>query len=87
MSPGQVGEYAGLIHTASRNLLKLINQILDLTKISAGRYELRRTDDVDAGSVLSLAKDTFEPRATSKNIAIDADACPSASWPMPTRAR
>jgi two-component system, cell cycle sensor histidine kinase PleC len=75
LGPEQIAEYAGLIHQGGRNLLKLINQILDLTKISAGRYELRRTE-VDAGSVLWLAKDAFETRAKAKNIAIDADACP-----------
>ena len=74
-SPEQVTEYAGLIHQGGNNLLRLINQILDLTKISAGRYELRRAS-LDAGSLLWLAKDAFDGRAAEKNITIDADACP-----------
>jgi signal transduction histidine kinase len=74
-SPEQVMEYAGLIHQGGNNLLRLINQILDLTKISAGRYELHRTS-LDAGSQLWLAKDAFEARAADKEIAIDADGCP-----------
>ena len=73
--PEQVKEYAGLIHQSGKNLLRLINQILDLTKISAGRYELRRTR-VDAGSLLWLAKDAFVAQAQRKNIAFDADDCP-----------
>ena len=55
LNPGQIREYAGLIHQGGANLLKIINQIMDLTKISAGRYDLRRMP-VDAGSVLWLAK-------------------------------
>ena len=75
VGPEQIKEYAGLIHQGGNNLLRLINQIMDLTKISAGRYELRRIR-VDAGSLLWLAKDAFEARARMKNITIDADACP-----------
>ncbi len=73
-SPEQVSEYAGLIHQGGNNLLRLINQILDLTKISAGRYELHRAR-LDAGSQLWLAKDAFEARAGGKRIAIDAEDC------------
>ena len=76
LGPEQVKEYAGLIHQGGKNLLRLINQILDLTKISAGRYELRRTN-VDAGSLLWLAKDEFQAQAQKKSIAIDAECCPA----------
>ncbi len=73
-SPEQVKEYAGLIHQGGNNLLKLINQILDLTKIAAGRYDLRR-QTIDAGMGLWLAKENFDEKALAKNIAIDADGC------------
>jgi signal transduction histidine kinase len=75
LKPGQIREYAGLVHQGGANLLKIINQIMDLTKISAGRYDLRRMP-VDAGAVLWLARDAFLHRATARGIAIDADNCP-----------
>ena len=75
MSPAQIREYAGLVHQGGANLLKIINQIMDLTKISAGRYDLRRTA-VDAGSVLWLARHAFLGRAAARSIQLDAGGCP-----------
>lgn len=75
LTPAQVREYAGLIHQGGRNLLKMVNQIMDLTKISAGRYDLRKVP-VDAGSALWQAREGFTARAQSKSIAINADDCP-----------
>jgi two-component system, cell cycle sensor histidine kinase PleC len=75
LNPAQVREYAGLVHQGGNNLLKIINQIMDLTKISAGRYDLRRTA-VDAGGVLWLARDAFLARAKARGILINADQCP-----------
>ncbi len=71
MAPAQIREYAGLVHQGGSNLLKIINQIMDLTKISAGRYDLRRTP-VDAGGMLWLAREEFlgagRRRATSPSM-------------------
>lgn len=75
LSPEQIREYAGLINQGGANLLKMINQIMDLTKISAGRYDLRRTP-VDAGGVMWLARDMFNARAAARSITIDASHCP-----------
>jgi len=41
LSEAERAEFADTIHVSGRNLLKLINDILDLTHIRAGRLELR----------------------------------------------
>ncbi|MEI9995741.1 MAG: PAS-domain containing protein [Rhizomicrobium sp.] len=71
----QVREYASLIHAGGRNLLRLINQILDLTKLAAGRYEPRPAR-IDVGGALWLAKDGYAERAGAKGLTIDADGAP-----------
>jgi signal transduction histidine kinase len=75
MNPAQIREYAGLVHQGGQNLLKIINQIMDLTKISAGRYQLHRTR-LDAGGVMWQAREAFLNRATGRGIEIDANGCP-----------
>jgi len=72
--PDQIREYAGLIQQGGNNLLRLINQILDLTKISAGRYELNR-QKIDAAAGMWAARDGVRERADAKAIRIDAEAC------------
>jgi two-component system cell cycle sensor histidine kinase PleC len=75
LSEDQVQEYTTLIHDGGRNLLRLINQILDLTKLSAGQYELYRAT-IDAGAVLASVHSDFEARAAARRIALELDAAP-----------
>ncbi len=75
LSVDQVREYAGLIHQGGTNLLRLVNQIMDLTKLAAGRYDLRRAPR-DAGHALAAAARDFESRAAAGNIALETDWCP-----------
>jgi len=46
------GEYAELVHESGAHLLELINDILDMSKIEAERYELSR-EDFDAREAVS----------------------------------
>jgi signal transduction histidine kinase len=73
-SQEQISEYAGLIHMAGGNLLKLINQILDLTKIAANRFPLRRRA-LPAGASLWAAADAHSSRAAEKTITVEIADC------------
>ena len=76
MGPDQIREYAGLIHQGGSNLLKMLNQIMDLTKISAGRYDLRRSCRWMRAACCGWRARIPSPRPTAKDITINADACP-----------
>ncbi len=73
-SAEQIGEYAGLIRTAGGNLLRLINQILDLTKISAGRYPLQKIV-LPISSALYSTVDALAARAADKRISLVVEDC------------
>ena len=75
LGPDQIREYAGLVHQGGSNLFKMLNQIMDLTKISAGRYDLQKLP-LDAGGLMWLARENYLTRAAAKDITISADACP-----------
>jgi C4-dicarboxylate-specific signal transduction histidine kinase len=76
LGPGQVREYAGLIHQGGTSLLRLVNQIMDLTKLAAGRYDLRRTP-LDAGQALRRAAEPYEERAAARGITLSVRDCPA----------
>jgi two-component system cell cycle sensor histidine kinase PleC len=62
-------EYAGDIHSSGVHLLNLINEILDLSRIEAGRYELNE----ESISLVAAAEDChhlLKLRATNRGIAL-----------------
>ncbi len=60
-------EYAGLIHESGGHLLDLINDILDLSKVEAQRFELTR-ETFDAREAVSAALRLVRVQADSANI-------------------
>jgi two-component system cell cycle sensor histidine kinase PleC len=62
-------EYVGDIHTSGQHLLNLINEILDLSRIEAGRYQLQE----EAVQLVDIAEDCIgmvQLRARAKDIRI-----------------
>src|SRR5947208_7956958 len=60
-------DYAGNIHDSGRHLLQLINEILDLSRIEAGRYELHE-EPVRLCDVVEDCLRLLQLRAESKGL-------------------
>jgi signal transduction histidine kinase len=63
-------EYAQYIHDAAIHLLELINGILDLARIEAGKVELEE-ESVSISDLIYSAVTTVRPLADKKLVAID----------------
>ncbi len=62
--------FLGHIHQDALHLLELINDILDLSKIEAGRLELR-LEDFDAAQALDEVLASIRPLAISKTLSVE----------------
>lgn len=60
-------EYSNTIHSSGNDLLSLINDILDLAKIEAGKMDLD-IRKVQISNLIDFARSTFEPIATEKGL-------------------
>jgi cell cycle sensor histidine kinase DivJ len=67
--PVKYAEYADSIHEAGGHLLDLINDVLDVSKIEAERYELSR-ETFDAREVVSAAVALVRVAATDKSVGL-----------------
>ncbi|MBI1395766.1 MAG: PAS domain-containing protein [Betaproteobacteria bacterium] len=86
--PGQKDKLAK-IADAAKHLLSIINDILDISKIEAGKLELEHTD-VDVESVMNGICTLVAERAESKGLELVVDTDPALLRPLrgdPTRLR
>ncbi|MFF4818582.1 HAMP domain-containing protein [Kitasatospora sp. NPDC001309] len=60
-------EYAGVIHSAGTDLLQLINDILDLSKVEAGKMEIT-PEPFLVRELLEYVESTFKPLADQKGL-------------------
>ncbi len=63
-------EYAKTMHSAGKDLLTLINDILDLSKVEAGKIEIH-WENVEINDLLTEIKQKFEAIAENKNLEFD----------------
>jgi CheY-like chemotaxis protein/CHASE3 domain sensor protein len=61
-------KFASTIYSAGNDLLALINDILDLSKIEAGKVELR-SEPISLARLVDPVARTFEPVSKQKNVA------------------
>ncbi|MFK0046263.1 HAMP domain-containing protein [Streptomyces sp. NPDC090741] len=76
LSPKQV-EYAGVIHSAGSDLLQLINDILDLSKVEAGKMDIN-PEAVSLPQLLEYVDATFRPMTTQKSLDFTVTTAPDA---------
>jgi signal transduction histidine kinase/HAMP domain-containing protein/CheY-like chemotaxis protein len=76
LSPKQV-EFARTIYASGTDLLTLINDILDLSKVEAGKMEVERRDVV-VSDVRDMIQRTFAPSAEEKRLAFSIHVNPDA---------
>ena len=66
LPPAKTSEYARLINHAGRHLLNIISDILDVSKIESGTFELDRSLH-SLGELISAAVALIEPRILEKH--------------------
>ncbi|MFD3875555.1 ATP-binding protein, partial [Streptomyces sp. NPDC058623] len=69
LTPKQV-EYAGIIHSAGSDLLQLINDILDLSKVEAGKMDIN-PERVSLKKLLDYVEASFRPLTSQKGLDFD----------------
>ncbi|WP_199439861.1 HAMP domain-containing protein [Umezawaea beigongshangensis] len=82
LTPKQV-EYAGIIHSAGSDLLQLINDILDLSKVEAGKMDIS-PERVTLRHLLDYVEATFRPMTTQKGLSFRVVTAPGAPMDLLT---
>jgi CheY-like chemotaxis protein/signal transduction histidine kinase len=76
LDPQQV-HYAELINKSGNELLRLISDILDISKVEAGRLEVH-PEDTDVAQLVDGLRALFQPQADDKGLAFDVQVEPDA---------
>ncbi len=62
----------GMIHQSGQHLLRLINNILDLSRVQAGSVEAH-PEDIDAAETIAVVAETVRPLAEQRGVALAVD--------------
>jgi PAS domain S-box-containing protein len=66
-------EYVGIIRQSGEHLHDVINDILDLAKVDAGKFELREEEGIDPRSIVEGTVTLMRSHATAGGITISTD--------------
>jgi two-component system, cell cycle sensor histidine kinase DivJ len=69
-------DYAGLIHESGQHLLHVVNDILDMSKIEAGKFDIVK-EPFDVGSLIKSCCDVMRHAAEQKSIALSVEISPN----------
>jgi signal transduction histidine kinase len=72
---GPLGEQAAAVHTAARTMLQLVNDLLDLSRLEAGRLDLV-CSAVSVASELDWLRRILGPQAEAAGVALEPSAAP-----------
>lgn len=67
--PSKYAEYADLIHDSGQHMLDLIGDVLDMSKVEAGKYELHY-DNFDAADVIRSTVKMIRPAADQAEVVL-----------------
>ena len=73
--PDKVHQYSGYIKEAAEHLLSLINGILDVSKIQAGKLQVD-CEDLDLAPIIKSCLLIIDAKAREKNIAVHDEVAP-----------
>ncbi|HVZ00297.1 MAG TPA: tetratricopeptide repeat-containing sensor histidine kinase [Dongiaceae bacterium] len=72
IAPGRYAEYVGVIHRSAHHLLSLINDLLDLSKIEAGKMALD-IRPLETAALEAALREVMGPMAEQKGVALAID--------------
>ncbi|MCY7373442.1 MAG: HAMP domain-containing protein, partial [Spirochaetaceae bacterium] len=72
---GKQVDLARTIHNAGADLLQLINDILDLSKVEAGKMDVHPSD-VSLGQIIDYVEATFRPLTAEKSLSLTLSVSP-----------
>jgi len=81
--------YAEIVRDSGESLMSILNDILDVSKLEAGKLEIEHTQ-FDLMAVVDACAELMTPKAREKNIALSFKVAPAAQgsyWGDPTRLR
>ena len=77
---GKLGEeryrdYARLIHESGEHLLNVVNDVLDMSRIEAGKFKIVK-EPFEVGPLLTLCSEIMSPAAEKRSLTLSIDVAP-----------